>query len=167
MKSTLRAIRSGNYSPSERRRNSRGEKVLHRNFAKTKRPSCPNAASVGECLPLVSESNPRTEIHGQHKITLRNEIGCECSVGLRLVSTNTISTVPPDSYEHVGELAADITNATPADDHGLAESLYQRLHVYHEEQLAAGCSHPFLVETLADYTDDPGPPCSRPSRQAR
>ena len=66
-----------------------------------------------------------------------------------------MSTIPPDIYERVGELAADITNATLADDHALAESLYQRLHLYHDEQLEAGRSHPFVIETLADYTDDP------------
>jgi len=60
----------------------------------------------------------------------------------------------PDIYEHVHELATDITNATLADDRALAESLYQRLLAYHQEQLAAGRSHPFLIETLADYTDD-------------
>ena len=65
-----------------------------------------------------------------------------------------MSTIPPDIYEHVAELAADITNATLADDHALAESLYQRLYFYHEQQLAAGRSHPFIIETLADYTDD-------------
>ena len=65
-----------------------------------------------------------------------------------------MSTIPSDIYAHVGELAADITNATLADDHALVESLYKRLLTYHEEQLAAGRSHPFLVETLADYTDD-------------
>ena len=66
-----------------------------------------------------------------------------------------MSTIPPDIYERVGELAAAITNATLADDRALAESLYQRLHHYHKEQLAAGRSHPFIAETLADYTDDP------------
>ena len=40
-----------------------------------------------------------------------------------------MSTIPPDIYEHVGELAADITNATLADDHALAESLYQRAFI--------------------------------------
>ncbi|MCD6048697.1 MAG: hypothetical protein K0Q55_100 [Verrucomicrobia bacterium] len=68
-----------------------------------------------------------------------------------------MSTIPPDIYEHVSQLAFDITNATLADDHALAESLYQRLHLYHEEQLATGRSHPFILETLADYTDDPAP----------
>jgi hypothetical protein len=66
-----------------------------------------------------------------------------------------MSTIPPDIYERVSELAADITNATLADDQALVESLYQHLHHYHEERLAAGCSHPFIIETLADYTDDP------------
>ncbi len=66
-----------------------------------------------------------------------------------------MSTIPPDIYDYVGSLAADITNATLADDHALAGSLYQRLHLYHEEQLATGRSHPFIIETLADYTDDP------------
>jgi hypothetical protein len=66
-----------------------------------------------------------------------------------------MSTIPPDIYENVGELAADITNATLADDDALAASLYQRLRLYHDEQLAADRSHPFIIETLADYTDDP------------
>ncbi len=66
-----------------------------------------------------------------------------------------MSTIPPDIYEHVSQLAFDITNATLADDHALAESIYQHLHLYHEEQLANGRSHPFILETLADYTDDP------------
>jgi tetratricopeptide (TPR) repeat protein len=66
-----------------------------------------------------------------------------------------MSTIPPDIYERISELAADVTNATLADDDALAASLYQRLLAYHEEQLAAGHSHPFLIETLADYTDDP------------
>jgi hypothetical protein len=66
-----------------------------------------------------------------------------------------MSTIPPDIYEHLIELAAEITNATLADDDALAESLYQRLHLYHEEQLAVGRGHPFIIETLADYTDEP------------
>jgi hypothetical protein len=66
-----------------------------------------------------------------------------------------MSTIPPDIYEHVAELAADITNATLADDRVLVDVLYRRLHHYHEEQLASGRSHPFIIETLADYTDDP------------
>ena len=41
-----------------------------------------------------------------------------------------MSTIPPDIYEHVGELAADITNATLADDHALAESLYRCISAF-------------------------------------
>jgi hypothetical protein len=66
-----------------------------------------------------------------------------------------MSTIPTDIYAHIRELAADITNAVLADDDALAASLYQRLLAYHNEELASGQSHPFLVETLADYTDDP------------
>lgn len=66
-----------------------------------------------------------------------------------------MSTIPQDIYEHVRELALDITNATLADDNALAESLYQRLLNYHEAQIIVGRSHPFLVETVADYTDEP------------
>lgn len=66
-----------------------------------------------------------------------------------------MSTIPPDVYEYVGDLAAGITNAGLVDDPALAELLYLQLQAYHEEQLAAGCSHPFIIETLADYTHDP------------
>lgn len=65
-----------------------------------------------------------------------------------------MSTIPSDLYDQVRELATEITNATMADDVALAESLYQRLLAFQEGQAAAGRSHPFLVETLADYTDD-------------
>lgn len=66
-----------------------------------------------------------------------------------------MSTIPPDIYEHVGDFAADITNAVLAGDDALAASLYQRLQLYSDEQLAAGRSHPFIIETLADCTADP------------
>ncbi|HEY1174491.1 MAG TPA: hypothetical protein VGH19_24210 [Verrucomicrobiae bacterium] len=65
-----------------------------------------------------------------------------------------MSSLPPDIYEHVSRLAMDITNATLADDSALADSLYQNLRLYHEEQLVNGRTHPFILETLADYTDD-------------
>lgn len=66
-----------------------------------------------------------------------------------------MSTIPADIYEHVGDFAADITNAALAGDDALAASLYQRLQLYSDEQLAVGRSHPFIIETLADYTADP------------
>ena len=65
-----------------------------------------------------------------------------------------MNTIPPDVYEHVGDLAAGITNAGLAEDAALRESLYLQLQAYHEERLGAGCSHPFIIETLADYTRD-------------
>jgi hypothetical protein len=65
-----------------------------------------------------------------------------------------MSTIPPDIYEQVREFALEITNASLAEDHALAESLYERFLSYHEAQLAAGRSHPFIVESLADYTHD-------------
>ena len=65
-----------------------------------------------------------------------------------------MSTIPPDVREQVQEFALEHTNAFLADDHSLAASLYERFLAYHEEQLAVGRSHPFIVETLADYTQD-------------
>ncbi len=51
-------------------------------------------------------------------------------------------------------MAAEITNDTLAEDYALSQALYQRLLQYYEDQSAADRCHPFLVETLADYTDD-------------
>jgi hypothetical protein len=66
-----------------------------------------------------------------------------------------VNSIPPDIYERVSELALSITNATMADDDALCKSFYQQLLDYSSEQSLAGRSHPFLLETLADYTDDP------------
>lgn len=65
-----------------------------------------------------------------------------------------MSPIPPEMYERVRDLTLSITNATLADDAALADSHYQQLLAYYEETEKAGTSHPFLVETLADYTDD-------------
>lgn len=65
-----------------------------------------------------------------------------------------MSQIPPEMYEKVHGYALAITNAVLADDASLADSLYQQLLAYHEEMEKAGSSHPFLVETLADYTDN-------------
>ena len=65
-----------------------------------------------------------------------------------------MSQIPPEMYERVRDLALAITNATLADDEAVADSLYGQLLAYSEEMQKAGTSHPFLVETLADYTDD-------------
>lgn len=66
-----------------------------------------------------------------------------------------MNTIPPDIYESVVELAAAITNATLADDDALSSSLYQQLFNYYAEMSVAGRCHPFLIETLADFTDEP------------
>lgn len=66
-----------------------------------------------------------------------------------------MNTIPPDIHESVGELVASIALAVLAEDCALAESFQQQLHSYCHAQLAAGRNHPFLLETLGDFTDDP------------
>lgn len=66
-----------------------------------------------------------------------------------------VSSIPPEMHERVLDLAAQMTNAALADDDPLCQSLYQGLLEYYYEQTAAGQGHPFLTETVADYTDDP------------
>lgn len=63
--------------------------------------------------------------------------------------------VPLELYDRVVELALQITNATLAEDEALCQSRYETLVEFHREQTAAGREHPFLTETVADYTDDP------------
>ena len=65
-----------------------------------------------------------------------------------------MSSIPPDIYERVHELAVAIVNASGADDDALHDSLYQALRAYYDEQASLGRSHPFLTEAMADYTDD-------------
>lgn len=65
-----------------------------------------------------------------------------------------MSNIPPDIYEHVHDLALAMTNATMADDTALHDSCYQSLLAYHADLTLLGRSHPFVTETLADYTDD-------------
>jgi hypothetical protein len=66
-----------------------------------------------------------------------------------------MNSIPPDTYERVIELALGITNASEAGNDALCDSLYRRLLDYHDEQCSLGNSHPFLTETLADFTSDP------------
>ena len=65
-----------------------------------------------------------------------------------------MSSIPPDIYERVHELAVAIVNASGADDDALHDSLCQTLRAYYDEQASLGRSHPFLTEAIADYTDD-------------
>jgi len=63
-----------------------------------------------------------------------------------------MSNVPPDIRDRVYDLALAITNASEAGDDVLRDSLTQTLRAFYEEQVTLGRSHPFLTETLADYT---------------
>lgn len=65
-----------------------------------------------------------------------------------------MSQIPSEMKDRVLDLCLAITNATLADDAALADSYRQQLLAFHDEMQKAGTSHPFLVETLADYTDD-------------
>jgi len=62
--------------------------------------------------------------------------------------------IPPDIYDQVCELACGMTNATCADDLVLRASLYQQLLAFYEDQQKQGRLHPFVVEALADYTEE-------------
>lgn len=66
----------------------------------------------------------------------------------------TMRQIPPDVYDQVADLACGMTNATCADDTALCASLYQQLLAFYEAQHARGTLHPFVVESLADYTED-------------
>ncbi len=66
-----------------------------------------------------------------------------------------MSSIPPEMHEKVLAWATQMTNATLADDDALCQSLYLGLIDYYNEQTTAGPGHPFLTETVADYTDDP------------
>jgi hypothetical protein len=65
-----------------------------------------------------------------------------------------MSNIPRDIYDRVADLACEITNATLAEDDALASSLYETLRCYHEELNRSGRSHPFVTETLADFTEN-------------
>src|SRR5437899_4261666 len=62
--------------------------------------------------------------------------------------------IPPDVYDKVADLACGMTNATCADDAALHASLYEQLLAFYADRGRRGALHPFVVETLADYTKD-------------
>ena len=62
--------------------------------------------------------------------------------------------IPPDVYDKVADLACGMTNATCADDAALHDSLYEQLLGFYADQGRRGALHPFVVESLADYTND-------------
>lgn len=67
---------------------------------------------------------------------------------------HAMSSIPPDIYERVHEIAVAIVNASVADDDALCDSLCRTLRAYYDEQASLGRSHPFLTEVMADFTDD-------------
>jgi tetratricopeptide (TPR) repeat protein len=64
------------------------------------------------------------------------------------------STIPEDIYDQVAELVHDIVDATYAEDSELIAKSYEALRSYCVKQMMRGKNHPFLPETLADFTED-------------
>ena len=62
--------------------------------------------------------------------------------------------VPTDIHERVLDLTSDIVNSWHFDDTRARWKLYEELRDYCESIAAAGRDHPFLWETLADFTTD-------------
>ena len=62
--------------------------------------------------------------------------------------------IPPDIHARVVELTDAILNASEDGEEDTSASLYARLHAYCDSIAAAGRDHPFLWETLADFTGD-------------
>lgn len=62
--------------------------------------------------------------------------------------------IPADIHERVVALTNAMIDAGQSGDAEGAESLYDELSRYCETVAAEGRDHPFLWETLADFTDD-------------
>jgi hypothetical protein len=65
-----------------------------------------------------------------------------------------MSSIPSDLYDRVFQIATDLTNASEAGDDMAYGASYAQLTALYEERTQMGLPHPFLPETLADYTDD-------------
>lgn len=65
-----------------------------------------------------------------------------------------MSDVPQDIYLKVLEISTSLTNASEAEDEILMEFHYQQLLEFFNEQEISGNSHPFITETVADFTED-------------
>ena len=66
-----------------------------------------------------------------------------------------MTNIPEDLYGRVFDLATAITSASEAEDFAEYEKSMGELRMLFEEQQSSGRPHPFLTETLADYTDEP------------
>ena len=62
--------------------------------------------------------------------------------------------VPRDIHERVFDLTCHMVNTWDFDDTRARWKLYEELRDYCESIAAAGRDHPFLWETLADFTTD-------------
>ncbi|WP_449465387.1 hypothetical protein [Stenotrophomonas humi] len=62
--------------------------------------------------------------------------------------------IPADIHARVVELTNALIDAGQSGDTDSGESLYEELSRYCESVAADGRDHPFLWETLADFTDD-------------
>jgi hypothetical protein len=62
--------------------------------------------------------------------------------------------IPDDMYETVFGLATELVNASEAADKKSHWRLYTELREYCEPESRSGREHPFLWETLGDFTTD-------------
>jgi hypothetical protein len=65
-----------------------------------------------------------------------------------------MTSIPEDLYYQVFELSTDLTDAAESGDDDEYALLLAELQALHRERATLGLSHPFLTETLADYTED-------------
>ncbi len=63
--------------------------------------------------------------------------------------------VPKDIFHHIFEISSKLVNATYAEDMKSYWDAYNELRLYCEAESNSGRNHPFLWETLADFTYDP------------
>jgi hypothetical protein len=62
--------------------------------------------------------------------------------------------IPPDIHARVVALTTALIDAEQADDPSASDAVYAQLRSYCDSLAAAGRDHPFLWETLADFTGD-------------
>ena len=65
-----------------------------------------------------------------------------------------MTNIPADIYGRVFDLATALTNASEASDKAEYAERLKELRELFEECSRLGKAHPFLTETLADYTED-------------
>ena len=63
------------------------------------------------------------------------------------------SSIPRDIYQRVLQYALDMVNASGRNDTIAGKAAYRRLRRYWRAQEAKGRFHPFIPETVADFTD--------------